>query len=135
LVVKKGKEEIDFTAWLARPWLHRPFRDCICSAAYSLALGREELRMRVFNALCCLARCKERDVPGVLRPQFEVIRDEVFRRAGLKGPNATMGHAYFGRLRRSFLRCNPRTAERLARMIFEMDRYLLNHPSDIKKTD
>jgi hypothetical protein len=97
------------------------------TAADSLALGREGLKERLFTALFCLAFCDEREVPGLLRPDFDSIREEVFRRAGIRGSdatNATMRDADYRRLRRSVLRCNVRTAERVARIILEMDRYL-----------
>jgi hypothetical protein len=116
--------ELDFAAWLSRPPLHRAFRDCVRAAADSLALGPGGLRERVFTALFCLSPCAERDVPGRLKPDFELIRDEVLRRAGIRGPNAAMAEADFRRLRRSFLRCNIRTAKRLARKVLEMDRAL-----------
>jgi len=121
--------DFDFAAWLSEPGHYRPFQDCVRAAVNSLALGQERLRERLFGAVFCLSFCREREVPGPLAPNFQTIREDVLRRAGLRDLNATMGQAEFGRLRRSILRCNPRTAARLARLILEMERYLGSHPT------
>ena len=60
------REDFDFNSWLAKS--RPPFRDCVRSAADSLALGRGRLRDRLVVALFCLGSSDGRDVPEELRP-------------------------------------------------------------------
>jgi hypothetical protein len=113
-VIVSERDEFDFDAWLARS--RPPFYKCVRTAADCLALGRGHLRERLVTALACLCRNDGRDVPGGLQPTYEAILQEVQRRAGVG--------VDLGRLRASLARCKITTAERIAREIIKMDRYL-----------
>ncbi len=114
IVMAVERDDFDFDAWLAKS--RPPFRDCVRNAADLLAIGRGDLRDRLYGALFCLCYSDGRDVPEEPRPTYEAILEEVQRRAGIG--------IDLGRLRAWLARCKLTTAERIARDIMTMDRRL-----------
>ena len=115
------RRELDFATWLAESRRRHSFRDCVRSAADSLALGPGDLRSRLYSALFCLCFWDGQDVPEAFRPEFEAIRQEIQRRTGAAA-DVPLRDVDLGRLRRSVRRCKIATAERIARRIIEWDR-------------
>lgn len=101
-------DEFDFEAWATRS-AKPPFGACAKMALESLALGKDDLRVRLRLALYCFLYADRTTVPSVCLPMYDEVAQFVRERLGEDRSSAALG--------RLVKKMKIRTAQRLSRRI------------------